>query len=63
MGKKIVEYHVIIGDTVDILSAKVNRHIVGGWELYGNAFLKDNMFCQPMVRYEIVDEETKKEIL
>ena len=73
--KKIIEYHIIEADSVEILSAAVNRHIGDGWVPYGNMVtiiesdvsrftgsqLLDTAFAQPMVKYE--EDEPKKEIL
>lgn len=73
--KKIIEYHIIEADSVEILSAAVNKHIGDGWVPFSNMVsinssytnrlsgsqMLDTSFAQPMVKYE--EEEPKKEIL
>lgn len=61
--RKIIEYKIVQGSTVEIMNKIVTDEISNGWELYGFPFidtLKFNGYSQAMVKYE---EETIKQVL
>jgi hypothetical protein len=44
------EYRIISTNTADQLSEVVNKYFQQGWELYGDPFVKEGIFCQAMVK-------------
>ena len=44
----------ILGGTLFIITAqrKIRFYLNNGWDTKGDVFIKDNMFCQPMIRIE-----------
>ena len=50
--KKIEDYKIVEGSTIDILSAAVNREIKEGWQPFKIPFQDSRNFFQAMVKYE-----------
>lgn len=44
------EYLLLKAEEPDLLSSKVNEHLVNGWRLYGNTSVYRYGFLQAMVR-------------
>ena len=50
--RKIEDYKIVEGTTIDILSAAVNREIKEGWQPFKIPFQDSRHYYQAMVKYE-----------
>lgn len=50
--KKIIEYNIVDGHTIEILSAAVNREILNGWQPFKKVSYDGHDYYQAMVKYK-----------
>ena len=51
-ARKRYNYEIIYGKNLKEFQRKIRFYLNNGWNTEGNVFIKDDLFCQPMIRVE-----------